>query len=162
MNVIDIADQLYNEKPKPACTVRISIVDGNSTNEQFEIISLLVLEGLERKIVENPTIDTCKNERKFVQQMCILLKLYLASIGIKLNIELLTKKDLKKVKLVKSPNFWEIKKYKFDLNCLYKYIKKGKEHTLYYNPKSKLNSFSDGMLFVKIKSHCLKITFKHY
>ena len=162
MNVIDIANQLYNEKPKPACTVQISIVDGNSTNEQFEIISLLILEGLERKIVTNQNFDTCKDERKYVQQMSVLLKLYMASIGVRMNIETLTKKDIKKMKLTKSPNFWEIKKYKMDLTCLYKYIKKGKEHTLYYNPKSKLNSITDGYLIVKIRSHCLKITFKSY
>ena len=58
-----------------------------------------------------------------------------------------------------SPYF---KKYKFDLNCLYKYCKKGKIHTLYYNPRSKLNSFNDGILIVKIRSHCLKFTFKEY
>ena len=162
MNVIDIADQLYNEKPKPACTVRISVVDGNSINEQFEIISLLIFEGLERKIATNPTFDTCKDEKKFIKQISILLKLYLASIGVRMNIEILTKKDIKKIKLTRSPNFWEIKKYKFNLTCLYKYIKKGKEHTLYYNPKSKLDSINDGFLIVKIRSHCFKIIFKHY
>ena len=162
MDIQQVVTQLFSEKPKPACTCQISLVDGHTVNEQFEIISLVVLEGLENKIVTNPQFDLCKDEKKFIQQMSILLKLYLASIGIRLNVEVLSKKEFKGIKLVKSPNFWTIKAFKFHLNCLYKFQKKGKIHTLYYNPKSKLETINDGILVVKIRSHCLKLTFKQY
>mgnify|MGYP000105387693 CR=1 FL=1 len=162
MNIIELSKKLYSEKPKPACTQRISLIEGHSLNEQFEIISLVVLEGLEKKLVCNPAFDKCEDKRKFILRMTILLKLYLASVGVRLNIELVSKKDIKGVKLVKSPNFWKIKKYKMDLNCLYKHYKNGKETILYYNPKSKLTSINDGMIIVKIGGNCLKITFKQY
>ena len=162
MDIQEVATKLFSEKPKPACTAQISLVDGHTVNEQFEIISLLVLEGLENKIATNPAFDLCKDEKKFIQQMTILLKLYLASVGVRLNVEVLSKKEFKGIKLVRSPNFWVIKKYKFNLNTLYKYQKKGKICTLYYNQKSKLETINDGILVVKIRSHCLKLTFKQY
>jgi len=162
MNIIDLAQKLYCKKPEPACTQQISLIEGHTVNEQFEIITLLILEGLEDKLVCNPAFDKCADERKFVQQMSVLLKLYLASVGVKLNIEIVSKKEISKIKLVKSPNFWTIKSYKMNLNCLYQYVRKGKQTTLYYNPKSKIGSINDGVVIVKIRSHCLKITFKSY
>jgi len=162
MDITQLVETLYNNKPMPACTQRISIQEGNSVNQQFKIISLIVLEGLEKKIVMNPTFDTCGDEKKFLKQMSILLKLYLASVGVKIDIEILTKKDISKTKLVYSPNFWANKTYKFGLACLYRYVKKGYEHALYYNPKSKLNHFSDGFLVAQIRNHVLKITLKEY
>lgn len=162
IDIIELARTIYSTKPQPACTQRVSLIGGHSVNEAFEIISLMILEGLDQKIVTNPQFDTCKDEKKFIQQMTVLLKLYLASLGIRLNIEMITKKDLKKVRLGKSANFWTIKEYKFDLNCLYNYVRKGKHTTLYYNPKSKIGSINDGIIIVKIRSHCLKITFKQY
>ena len=162
MDIKEVTTQLYSVKPKPACTVRISLIDGHTVNEQFEIISLIILEGLENKIVTNPHFDLCKDERKFIQQMIILLKLYLASVGVRLNVEILSKKEFKGIKLEKSTNFWRIKKYKFNLNTLYKYQRKGKTHTLYYNQKSKLERINDGIIFIKIRNHYLKITFKEY
>ena len=162
MDINSLVDTLYNNKPMPACTQRISIQEGNSVNEQFEIISLIIFEGLERKLLLNPSFDICKDEKKFVKQITILLKLYLASIGVKIDIDILTKKDISRTTLVRTPNFWVNKTYKFDLACLYRYIKNGKEHALYYNPKSKLNHFNEGFLVAKIRSHVLKITLKEY
>lgn len=160
MDINQLVENLYMNKPKPAYTNQIHIQEGNSINEQFEIISLIVFEGIERKLVKNPAFDTCKDEKHFVKQISVLLKLYLASIGVKIDIENMTKKQLQKTQLVKSPNFWANKTYPFELACLYYYNKKGKRYALHYNPKSKLNSFSDGFLIVKYRSHILKITLK--
>ena len=162
MDINALVDSLYNNKPKPACTQQISIQEGNSVNHQYEIISLIVLEGIERKIVYNPKFDTCGDEKKFIKQMSILLRLYLASIGVKIDVEILTKKDIARTKMVRSPNFWADKTYPFNLACLYYYIKNGKQQALYYNPKSKLNSFSDGFIVVQVRSHVLKISLKEY
>ena len=162
MDINTLVDTLYNNKPMPACTQRISIQEGHSVNEQFEIISLIIFEGLERKLVLNPAFDKCADEKKFVKEIAVLLKLYLASIGVKIDIEFLTKKDISRTELVKSPNFWADKTYKFDLACLYRYIKNGKEHALYYNPNSKMNHFNEGFLVAQIRSHVLKIKLKEY
>ena len=162
MDINQLTTTLYSEKPSPACTQRISIQEGNSVNEQFEIISLVIFEGLENKLVRNPAFDTCGDENKFVNQISILLKLYLASIGVRINIEKITKKQIEQTTLVHSPNFWANKTYPFELTCLYYYTKNGKRYALQYNPRSKLYHFSDGFLVVKIRSHVLKITMKQY
>jgi hypothetical protein len=162
MDINQLTSTLYNNKPMPAYSQQISIQGGNTINEQFEIISLVILEGLENKLVRNPTFDTCDDENKFVNQMSILLKLYLASIGVRINIEKLSKKQLQNTKLTHTPNFWADKTYPFELACLYYYTKNGKRYALQYNPHSKLTNFSDGFLVVKIRSHVLKITMKQY
>ena len=79
-----------------------------------------------------------------------------------MNVEFLTKKDIKKIKLTNTLNFWVIKKFNFQFNCFNRYIKKGKEHQLYYNPKSKLNSFKDGYLIVNINNFIFKVSLKEY
>ena len=160
MEINQLADQLYNNKPKPACTQQISIYEGNSINEQFEIITLLTIEGINRKIMNN--INKEEDKKKYIQKMLILVKIYMASIGIKLNIEYLTKKDIKNIKLTRSLNFWVIKSYPFELNCFYKYIKKGKEQHLYYNPKSKVNNFQDCYVIIQIYNVILKLSYKTY
>lgn len=160
MEITDLINKIYNDKPKPACSQQISIYEGNSINEQFEIISLIILEGIERKLIKD--LDKQEDKKKYIQRVIILLKLYLSSIGVKLNINFLTKKEIKNLKLSRSVNFWVIKKFNFDVNCLYRYIKKGKEKTLYYNTKSKLNHFREGFLIVKIQNFILKISFKEY
>jgi len=162
MDINQLTATLYNNKPMPACTQRISIQEGNTVNEQYEIISLVILEGLENKLVRNPAFDTCGDENKFVNQMSVLLKLYLASIGVRINIEKLSKKQLETTQMTHTPNFWANKTYPFELACLYYYTKNGKRYALQYNPRSKLGDFSNGFLVVKIRSHVLKITMKQY
>lgn len=162
MDIKELVESLYINKPKPACTQRIEIQEGNSINEQFEIITLIILEGFERKLVTNPEFDLTKDQKKFVRQICILLKLYLASIGIKINIDIITKKDIKKLTLTRSPNFFVIKKFKYNFACLYNYYKNGKQKVLYYNPKSKMSHFSDGFLMIKISNYVFKVTMKEY
>ena len=43
MDIKEVVTKLFSEKPKPACTVQISLVDGHTVNEQFEIISLIII-----------------------------------------------------------------------------------------------------------------------
>ncbi len=162
MDINQLTYTLYSNKPQPACTQRINLLEGNTVNEQFEIISLIILEGVENKLIRNKTFDTCKDENKFVTQISILLKLYLASIGVRIDIEKLSKKQISNTQMIRSPNFWADKTYPFELACLYYYTKKGKRFALQYNPQSKLNSFADGFLIVKVRSHVLKITMKQY
>ena len=162
MEINQLFEKIYSEKPKPACTQRISIQEGNSVNEQYEIISLMILEGLEKNILKHKDFKTTNDKKLFIKKQCILLKLYLASIGIRISTDFLSKKELKNGKMTRVANFWAIKSYSFEFACLYNYIKKGKLKTLYYNPKSNLKSFEDGFLLIKIENVVLKITLKSY
>ena len=162
MEITELIDTLYNNKPKPACTQRIEITEGNSINEQYEIISLVILDGFERKIVMNPEFDITTDKKKFIRQISILIKLYLASIGVRVNIDLLSKKDIKNINMSNKPNFFTIRKYHYNFACLYNYYKNGKQKVLYYNPKSKMNSFSEGFLLIKIRNYVFKVTMKEY
>ena len=162
MNIIELAQSIYSQKPQPRCTQRVSLIGGHTINEQVEIVSMFIFEGIERKIMSHPGFEDNEDKPLFVKRMMVLIKLYMASLGIVMNFEMCKNSSMDKIETTRSPNFWEIKKYHFDMAIFYNMIHKGKPIMLNYNPNSKVGSMSDTTLYTKVAGNCMKITFKSY
>ena len=142
MDIQQLANAIYKEDPKAPREIRLEIdAVTNNVNEAFEVISLLFLEGVNRKIIQSPKLQqTDLNIQRFIQQKIILLRQYCQSINIDFKLTTLTKKDVKKVALMDRPIFYTKDKYPFFMSFFYKTVRKGKHYEFMYNPgKSQLN-----------------------
>ncbi len=162
MDLIELADNIYSKKPMPRCTQRVSLIGGHTTNEQIEIVSMFIFEGIERKIMSNPGFYDAKDKQMFTKRMLLLVKLYIASLGIDMKYELCKKTTMDNIKVTRSPSFWSIKTFNFDMAIFYNMIHKKKPIMLNYNMNSKVSSMNDIIIYVKIAGDCYKITFKSY
>lgn len=168
MDISNLSEKIYKNEPQGANSIRLDL-DTLTTNsaEIFEIISIFLLDGIEKKIINNKqllegNLDDNKKVKTFINKRVLLLKQYCHSIGLDFKINVLTKKDIKTITMQNIPLFYTKNKYSFFMAFLYKTYRKGKEYTFMYNPgKSKFNDIKDGLMFLNIKNNFFKIQFNY-
>jgi hypothetical protein len=161
MDINLIADQIYNEKPKPKFTICLNLDINTHINEQFEIISLLLLNGIKKLLINEiyqNTNDT-KKFKKYLLQKIILLKIYFASFGVCLNFSNVLKKDYNNFNFQNKVNFYIKNNYNFKFCILKLYQKKHQKSILYYNHIKQEKSIENMFIIVKFKNHFFKFSF---
>ena len=161
MEIDNIAKKIFSEKPKPKFTICLNLDINTSTNEQFEVISLLFLRAMNDLIIneEYNNISDVKILKKHLLRKFLLLKIYFASFAVNLKYENVLKKDYIKFKMTNTPEFYTNNKYNFNFVILKKYIKKSKQMMLYYNHSKKEENIENMFIIIKFKNHYFKFYF---
>jgi len=161
MEIDNIAQKIFSEKPKPKFTICLNLDINTSTNEQFEVISLLFLRAMNDLIIneEYNNISDVKILKKHLLRKFLLLKIYFASFAVNLKYENVLKKDYIKFKMTNIPEFYTNNKYNFNFVILKKYIKKSKQMMLYYNHSTKEENLENMFIIIKFKNHYFKFSF---
>ena len=159
MDINNISKQIFNEKPKPKFTVQMNLDINSDINEQFEVISLIFLNGINHIIYQkNVLVDDVKESKKIISKHLFLLKLYFNSFGIDFKIDNITKKECSH-KLFNYPFFYSKNKYPFTFVFLKNKILKGRKFQTQYNFKKKSNSINEIFIIFKIQNHYFSVSF---
>lgn len=160
MEIDKIAIDIYNEKPKPKFSIGLNLDINSTINEQFEIISLLFLRGIEEKIIKNNQFSqNDKDNKNIIIKNLILLKIYFNSIGLDFKYENILKKEIKNLKLKNTPEFYVKNHYNFNFIFLKNFYKNGKKYIFFYNHKKKENNLDELFIIIKLFNHNFKIIF---
>lgn len=165
MDIDNIAEKIFEDKPKPKFTIQLNLDINSDINQQFEIISLIFLRGIEKKIYNNDilksieSIEDIKESKKILMKQFFLLKLYFNSFCIDFDIINLNKKDCINYKLYNSPSFYNKNKYPFNFCFIKSIFKKGKKIESIYNYKNKTENLNNIFIIFKINNHYFKVTF---
>jgi len=159
MDINNISKQIFTEKPKPKFSIQLNLDINSDINQQFEIISLLFLNGINHIIYQkNILIDDVKECKKIISKQLFLLKIYFNSFGIDFNIDNLNKKDCSH-KLFNFPPFYSKNKYPFTFVFLKNIILKGRKFQSQYNYKKKSISINENFIIFKIQNHYYSVSF---
>jgi len=160
MDIDKIALKIFSEKPKPKFTIQLNIDINSDINQQFEIIALIFLRGINEKINnEYLNIDNVKELKKIIQKQLFLLKIYFNSFALDFKFSNLEKKNCTKYNFSNSPYFYNKNKYNFDFCFLKNIYRKGRLFETSYNYNTKSNSLNEIFTIIKIKNHYFKISF---
>lgn len=162
MDIDNISKKIFSDKPKPKFSIQLNIDINSDINQQFEIISLIFLRGIDKKIFENNILsnnDDIKEIKKIISKQLFLIKLYFNSLGINFEISNLNKKDCLKYKLYNSPSFYSKNKYPFDFCFIKNNSIKGRIFESSYNYNKKSNSINEIFIIFKIHNHYFKVYF---
>ena len=166
--VFDIAEEIYRNDPKDPFQIRIAAPEENDPNMIFEIISLILLEGINKKVLPvwgliDPT-DVDK-QLKFIDSRVSLLKRYMKSCCFDLDIKPVAPKEFENFKFTKQPIFYVKNTYMFDMCFLVdieqtRFKGRGKTKYLYYNPHKYFDVPLTGKyLVIKLNDEYFKCTF---
>lgn len=164
MDIKSLAEVIYKEDPKAPREIQIELDTITSdVSEAFEVISLFLLEGITRKIINSPKINRDNlNVKRFIQDKIMILKQYCQSIGVDFKVDIISKKVVQRICFYDRPIFYTKEKYPFFMTFLFKTVRRGKQYDFQYNPgRSRLNKLNDGILILKIQNHHFKIQFKY-
>lgn len=161
MEIDQIAKKILSEKPKPKFTICLNLDINSTINQQFEIISLIFLRGINDLIVnqEYNDIKDVKELKTYLLKKILLLKIYFASFGVNLKSENVLKKNYKNFKMVNKPSYYTENKYNFNFVILKKYNHKGKKKILYYNHSKKEDNIENMFIVIKFRNHYFKFSF---
>jgi len=164
MDISQLSDKIYSEEPQGPRSIGLELDTAtNNVNEAFEVVSLILLEGINRKIIQSPKLQqTDLNMNRFIQQKVQTLREYCQSISVDFKLTILNKKDVKRVDFMDRPVFYTKDKFPFFMAFLFKTVRKGKQYEFMYNPgRSKLTCLKDGILVLKIQNYHYKIQFNY-
>jgi len=163
MEIDQIAKKILSEKPKPKFTICLNLDINSTINQQFEIISLIFLRGINDLIVNNQEYNDIKDVKElktYLLKKILLLKIYFASFGVNLKSENVLKKNYKNFKMINKPKYYtDITYNNFNFVILKKYNHKGKNKILYYNHTKKEDNIDNMFIVIKFRNHYFKFSF---
>lgn len=158
MDIDKITLQVLNDKPKPKFTYGLNIDINTDVNQQFEIIVLMFLRSIEEKIMKTlENIEDVKELKNHILKQFFLVRLYLNSCGVDFKYTNIERKNCINYNLSNTLNFYSKNKYTSLFTIVKNVFKKGRKFETYYNYNSKLLSFNEVFLIVKLKNHYFKI-----
>ena len=101
MDIKSLSEAIYKNDPQPPRAIQITLdTITTDVSEAFEVISLFLLEGINRKIMNNNQFNNKDlNVKKFIQDKIMLLKQYCQSISVDFKLEMITKQYVKNIDL---------------------------------------------------------------
>ncbi len=159
-NIADIASTIFKSDPLESCSIQF-ILDNIDINSLFEILTLVLLEGIKIKY-DNTDLSILDDltETQIYDTFFFQFNEYFNSFGfnIKLNIKTEIPRVISSNKLV-----YNNEEYNFNMCTLFKEYYDDKTYCFYYNPLIESDSLKKLSLNILTKKYMLEIIFDfHY
>jgi len=146
MDIFAIADKIYKEDPQKPNTIQISMDQEADANMLFETAALLLLEGVQRKVISSS---------RRIDDSIKMLEKYFKSAGLKLYVKReKSSKFLRSLDYSPNPTFYNTKSY--DVETCFLVIQRAtgnKQNCFLYNPfLHKVSDISQVSIYMKHKN----------
>ena len=131
MDIFTVAEKVFSTAPQEPFSIQLQLEDFGDTNTIFEIVSLFLYEGVEKRIAKNLDNVSEKN----IKIISSIFVQYFKSVGFNITMDVVSdNKAVREMSLSSEPTFQTDRKYNFLMASIIKQVRNQKQYEFYYNP----------------------------